>query len=724
VVSTRAGVSVCWLLVVLAMPPAQAQGFVWAKQLSASTEDAAWPRGVAVDANGHVYTVGRFHGSVDFDPGPGTFNLAAVDSWDVFISKLDSAGNFVWAKRLGGSLVESASGVAVDASGNVYTVGVFEETADFDPGPGRFPLTSLGQSDVFISNLDGDGNFVWAKQFGGLESVGASHLALDADGNIYTVGSFENTADFDPGPGFFLLTPLGSWDAFISKLDSAGNFVWARQLGGTGLSSASCVAVDPGGDIYTVGRFQQRIDLDPGPGYFVLVSGGIDDIFISKLDSEGDFVWAKQMGGWSQETPSAVALDPGGNIYTVGVFEGTADFDPGPGTFNLTPQGRQDVFISKLHTAGNFVWAKQLSGSSSEWAFDMAVDVSGNVYTVGQFRETTDFDPGPGTFDLTAAGFDDGYISKLDSAGNFVWAGRLGGTGNDEVNRVVLHNGSIYAVGSFRGSADLDPGPGTYVLDSGTWTQTYVLKLSACGGFIDTRAYGRLLFPPLCTRDASELPGGPGEPQIYDSTTARMHRGVADTFYLSSHGTSFRPLVVDEEVNVNGVDSGLGPYDYQPGVPPFVHGTPIENNLAPLPAYDITSLIPLGPSPVLFEFVDTQREIYGNTAVYLVRDCGIYLDATAINWVSHDVDVVGLQSNLDVVSGLISELRADQDFSRACGLGSFIDTTQAVDQRPDPSPGDGYYYLVSGTCASDIGFGDSSLVPDPRDALVAPPTCP
>jgi hypothetical protein len=243
-VSTRAAVSVCWLLVVLAVPCAQAQGFVWARQLSEGS--SAYPKGVAVDASAHVYTVGSFSGTGDFDPGPGTFNLAAVGYSDVFISKLDSAGHFVWAKQMGGGAHDAARAMVLDPGGNVYTVGTFRETADFDPGPGTFNLTSLGLSDAFISKLDSAGNFVWARRLGGVSPDWASGVALDASGNIYTVGGFEDTADFDPGPGFFLLTPLGTSDAFISKLDSAGNFVWARQLGH---SHARGVAVDAGGDI-------------------------------------------------------------------------------------------------------------------------------------------------------------------------------------------------------------------------------------------------------------------------------------------------------------------------------------------------------------------------------------------------------------------------------------------------------------------------------------------
>jgi hypothetical protein len=249
-----------------------------------------------------------------------------------------------------------------------------------------------------------------------------------------------------------------------------------------------------------------------------------------------------------------------------------------------------------------------------------------------------------------------------------------------------------------------------------------------CGPLPVHGAYGKLLFNRHCTRDAGGLPGGPGEPYVYDSKTLGIYKGTHDRFYLSSDGMSFAPLVVDEAIHINGIDCGLGPFEYQPGVPPFVYDVPIEENVVPRPAHAIADeLMGVGPGQYTFELLDTQREIYGNTVIHLVRDCGIYLEKeehVTINWVSHDVEIEGLQSNLDVVSGLLAELHEDGDFFHVCFLGSFIDTTQAVDARADPPPGDGYYYLVAGTCASPIGFGDSSLVPDPRDVLPVTYPCP
>src|SRR5450631_3253553 len=110
------------------------------------------------------------------------------------------------------------------------------------------------------------------------------------------------------------------------------------------------------------------------------------------------FNWVKQMGGTSSENGLSIATDASGNVYTAGYFQGTADFDPGPGTFSLTAAS-DDIFVSKSDAAGNFLWAKQMGGASVEHAMSIAVDAAGNVYTTGYFSSSpADFDPGPGVF--------------------------------------------------------------------------------------------------------------------------------------------------------------------------------------------------------------------------------------------------------------------------------------------------------------------------------------
>lgn len=135
--------------------------FIGAKAIGAEESDQG--HGITVDTSGKVYTTGFFQSTADFDPGPGTFNLTS-EAWnDIFISKLTSNGDFVWAKAMGGDLDEYGKGIFVDNSGKVHTTGYFQGTVDFDPGTGTFNLTSLeDSSDIFIALLSGPPSFPWS----------------------------------------------------------------------------------------------------------------------------------------------------------------------------------------------------------------------------------------------------------------------------------------------------------------------------------------------------------------------------------------------------------------------------------------------------------------------------------------------------------------------------------------------------------------------------------
>jgi hypothetical protein len=160
--------------------------------------------------------VGRFYDTADFDPGPETFNLTPTGTHDAFVSALDSAGNFLWARQIEGDERVWPHRVALDTSGNSYIAGWFSGTADFCPGPFEFLLTSRGGHDAFLAVLDSAGNFVWAGQWGDERADSASGLALNASSKVITSGHFNFTPDFDPGPGTYELTGTGCLSAFVS----------------------------------------------------------------------------------------------------------------------------------------------------------------------------------------------------------------------------------------------------------------------------------------------------------------------------------------------------------------------------------------------------------------------------------------------------------------------------------------------------------------------------
>lgn len=382
--------------------------FVWAKTMGGTAATQ-----IVLDASGNIYTTGYFQGTADFDPGAGLFNLISAGGADIFVSKLDASGNFVWAKAMGGANFDNGNSIALDLNGNVYTTGFFDGTADFDPGVALSNLTSSGSKEVFVSKLDASGNFVWAKAMGGTGPDRGYSIAVDASGNVLITGDFESTVDFDPGAALFNLSSSGINDVFIVKLDASGNFVWAKKMGGTNYDIGRSVKLDASNNVYITGAFTASVDFDPGMAVFNLTSAGGNDIFISKLDASGNFVWAKNMGGPENDISFSMAIDDSGNLYTTGYFRNTADFDPDAGLFSLTSAGVLDVFIAKLNASGSFAWARAMGGTGIDIANAIALDASNHVYSTGAFNGTVDFDPGAGLFNLTSAGNTEIFIHKM-----------------------------------------------------------------------------------------------------------------------------------------------------------------------------------------------------------------------------------------------------------------------------------------------------------------------
>lgn len=412
-------------------------------------------RSMVIDDFGNIYTIGRFHsGPVDFDPGWGVFNLSAVGGLDIYVSKYDTSGNLIWAKRFGGTEDDDGSAIAVDSSGNVYFTGSFEGVADFNPGTEVYNLTSNGSSDIFVCKLDPDGNFLWAKQMGGISNESGKGITVDGSGNVYVTGDFESTVDFDPGTGTNILTSNGKTDLFICKFNTTGDFQWVRQIGAGDYDRGEALHMDNANNLFITGSFSGTVDFDPGDGIYELTSTGTSG-FVLKLNEMGDFEWATKLS--NNVTGYAIALDAHGNIYVGG---------GGPG-----------IGIIKLNAEGDITWDKFLVGSNSK-ATSIAVDVLGNVYTTGSFRNKVDFDPGESTviFDTTRGW--DSYINKLDASGNYVWAYQLGEPNfHDYGTAIALDaSGSIYASGYFRTTIDFDPGPKTFYLTPTFNYDAYMLK--------------------------------------------------------------------------------------------------------------------------------------------------------------------------------------------------------------------------------------------------------
>lgn len=384
--------------------------FIWAKKIETSNVEHA----ITVDSAGYVYMTGSFNGTVDFDPGDAVFNLTANAFEDIFFLKLDPSGNFVWAKHIEGKHRELKLFIGTDKSGNIYTTGRFNEKVDFDPGPGKFEITPISTNDIYFLKLDALGNFIWAKNIGATSWDEATQsMVVDADGNLFTVGSFWNIINFNPGTGPVILTP-NSWDFYILKLDSSGKFVWVKQFGGQYYEFGNAITLDLTGNIYISGS--QIID---GPCDYC--SRGTDILF-AKLDLNGNFIWIKRIPSLTSRTgiirinTNALTADANGNIYATGYFGGSVYFQTDISKrFDFKSAGL-DIFILKLDTLGNLLWAKAMGGVSDDFGKSISLDASGNVYLSGEFGNKADLDPDSGVCNVTSTGSTGVFVYKYGFA--------------------------------------------------------------------------------------------------------------------------------------------------------------------------------------------------------------------------------------------------------------------------------------------------------------------
>lgn len=465
---------------------AQRVSLDWALQLG-SDQYSLFTHAIRVEDNGDFYLTGSIAGTIDFDPGPGVTNLVANGQNDFYVAKYSTTGALRWAKVIGGPSDERARAITTDKDGSVFVTGAFRDSVDFDPGPGTAILTSQGSSDIFVLKLDTHGNFQWvvpiAQGPGGSRGIA---ITTDAAGNVLTGGHFNGTLDFNPGPDSLIFSSVVMYehDAFIHKLDSAGNFVWAITFGGIYTDECRSLVTDQQGNVYATGRFSDVVDFDPGPDTLNVTALGLQNAFVLRLDKDGNLDWLSTWGSIGVVEGYALDLDPAGNVVSVGVFSDTVDFDPGPDTDYHTSLGFLDAYVQKLDSNGQHLWTGTIGSktiSTSDYGFWIATDKAGGIYSGGNFKGTADLDPGPDSTCLTAAGGGDGYIQKLDAAGQLEWAAQIRGLGSNEVRSFGLDaDCNVYSIGIFSRATDFDPGPDSLIFDPDIYDRVFVQKLNQC----------------------------------------------------------------------------------------------------------------------------------------------------------------------------------------------------------------------------------------------------
>jgi len=423
---------------------------------------------------------------VDLDPGPGVENHMSSGSQDLYISKYNSNGDYVWSRVWGGPKAEGVNSICIDSSGNIYMTGSFAGTSDFDPGPGIDSRTA-DSWDAFLNKYDADGNYQWVVTWSGSDSgfETGTDVVVDSFGEIYVAGYFTGTVDFDPGPGIEEYTSNGGNDISLSKFDPDGNLQWALAIGGVDNDEGQSVTVDIDNNPCIGGNFMDTVDFDPGVGEQNWTSTGFYDVFLAKFDPYGNYLWVDTWGGADWENLYDIEFDSdSGSLYATGYFRGVVDFNPGLDMDIRTSNGENDIFVISLQSdSGAFQWANTWGAGAGDSGYGLAVSPLGSVVVSGQFSLTVDFNPGAGIDNHTSNGSTDGFICQFDSAGSFNWARTWGGSETDydyEVN-IAQSDGDIYTVGRFRTTVDMNPGPEIDNHVSNGETDYFLMKFLSTG---------------------------------------------------------------------------------------------------------------------------------------------------------------------------------------------------------------------------------------------------
>jgi hypothetical protein len=346
---------------------------------------------------------------------------------------------FNWAKREGLWAYDYGKGIANDASGNVYVAGKYEMNAIFS----GVTLPCQGNHDIYLAKYNSAGALTWIRTAGGYSGDYAHCLAVD-NSYVYVAGEIEGSGNIVRFIGSSItLTPKGSNDAFVAKYDLNGSLLWAKRGGDVYDDKPQGIAYDKSGNIYICGYFRTKTVF----GNTVLYGSGGNDIFIAKLDPNGNYLWAKKAGSAGRDEATSIVCDAAGNVYICGMHGNGCSF--GSQTVN-TPDGYSNSYVAKYSTSGALLWVKSAGGVYDDVAWSLTTDKFGKIIVTGQFNSSMNF----GSTNLYTSGNADVFIGAYDGAGNAVWANKAGGNQVDLARGIGTDGSNIFITGQFGGTAN------------------------------------------------------------------------------------------------------------------------------------------------------------------------------------------------------------------------------------------------------------------------------
>ncbi|APR83385.1 Tryptophan synthase alpha chain [Minicystis rosea] len=393
---------------------------------------------ILTDADGNVIVAGTLTPGLDFGAGA----LPVVGGEDVFVVKLDPAGNVLWSRGFGSAGDDEIGEMAIDAAGNIYLWGTFKGSIDLGTGP----IDGNATQAPFLVKLAPTGTTLAARALNGRADVGG--IALDGAGGVIVVGSYYGT--FDAGGAAFTNTD-GYTNAFIAKLDGSLGHVWSKSFGGSNWDFANDVAVDTAGNLLITGSFHTTIDFGGGP---LTSSSSNGQSYLVKLTASGEHVWSKAFDDTSTGAGFRLAADPAGGVFMAGFETGAADLGNGP----LADSGLEDGVLARFDASGNALWSKRFGTGAHDFLTGLASTSTGDVVVAGYFDGAIGPDFGSGPLTGLKAGRSP-VVARLTPDGALVWAASVPSSYFTRVYDVALGpQGTVLVTGSTQGGVDFGSG--------------------------------------------------------------------------------------------------------------------------------------------------------------------------------------------------------------------------------------------------------------------------
>lgn len=538
------------------------QSFTWGKNFGGIGDDVV--RNMVVDDQGNSYITGYFSHTLVFGEGTNQVSLPTNGVSDIFVAKVNAAGDAVWVKKFGGADNDYANSIARDVNGNIYITGAFQLTVNFNPGGQNGLLTSKGAHDNFILKLDPNGNFTWVKSFGSIGYEETISVDVDPAGNIYLAGYFFMDTDFDPSDNeYFMNVAPNTSSGYFMKLDTQGNFVWAKQITGSYLSYCKFIKVAKNGDLYVLGEFVGSTDLNPANDEEFIVESPGKDIFILHLDPSGNFINANRSASIDTSGNTEVwrlDFDSIGNVYVIGSTYGNINFNPsdtGNNEFTIISDTFYTGFILKINTVGTPQWLKAAKGNDLTFVYDISVSDDDFIYIAGYFRGVGKF--GPITINQQSSNYWDAYVARMDKDGKFQYVLPFGGSGGPDGHEIETGPGnSLYLSSSFHRTVDLNPLEGELLVSVEPtigYRDIYIIKLgSDIMGVPEKNNASNLFIYPNVAENYIQIGGKENVSnknyQIFDMTGKRILSGIVDfqqKIILENLAAGAYHLIIDNE---------------------------------------------------------------------------------------------------------------------------------------------------------------------------------